>query len=273
MSEKQEGITIHPTAVVAETANIGKGTVIGPYTVIGPHVTLGENNTVGSHVVIEGRTIMGDGNRVFQFASVGADPQDLKFEGEESRLEIGNNNIIREYVTLQPGTRGGEMVTRIGNKNLFMVSAHIGHDCIVGDDCKIANCTAIGGHVEIGSHVVISGLVGIHQFTRLGDYAMLGGGAMVVKDIPPFCMAQGDRAQLIGINQIALERSGVDAEQIKLIRKAFRKLFIASGSFEERFEAAKAMAQDSTYVNTLVDFIAKSERGITPARKKDLDDR
>ena len=268
---KFEGVTIHPTAVVADGAEIGAGSTVGPFSVIGPKVRMGTGNTIHSHVVVEGNTTMGDDNVVFQFASVGAPPQDLKFKGEDSRLELGNANIIREYVTLQPGTEGGDMVTKIGNKNLFMVSSHIGHDCIVGDDCKIANCTAIGGHVEVGSHVVLSGLVGIHQFTRIGDYAMLGGGTMVVKDIPPYCMAQGDRAQLIGVNQIALERDGVAAEEIMRIRRAYRKIFVAGGPLEERLDAVRELQEGSPYIENLLHFITSSERGITPTRKKELD--
>jgi UDP-N-acetylglucosamine acyltransferase len=263
---------IHPTAIVAPEAVIGAGTAIGPYCVIGPKVVLGRGNRLHSHVVVEGRTTIGDNNEIFQFASVGSVPQDLKYKGESSRLEIGNGNRIREYVTIQIGTEGGGMLTKVGNDNLFMVSAHVGHDVIIGDRNVIANCAALAGHVTLGSHVIVGGLCGIHQFTRIGDYAMLGGGTMVSKDIPPYTIAHGDHARLVGINSIGLRRQGFDAGAIKNIRKAFRMVFLGAGPMAGRIAAARSQFQQDPSVTVLLDFLSSSERGIAPVRKQELQD-
>ncbi|MCL4139356.1 UNVERIFIED_CONTAM: hypothetical protein GTU68_039304, partial [Idotea baltica] len=201
-------MSIHSTAIIHEGASLGEGTEVGPYSVIGSKVKLGKNNIIKSHVVIEGNTEIGDENTFFQFASVGAAPQDLKFHGEDSKLIIGNKNTIREYVTLQPGTEGGGMLTSIGDQNLFMASSHVGHDCKVGNANVIANSVALAGHVTIHDFVIMGGLSAVHQFVRIGDSSMISGGSMVIKDIPPFSIAQGDRASLVGINKIGLERRG-----------------------------------------------------------------
>jgi len=221
---------IHPTAIIAEGAVIGEGTTIGAYSIVGPHVVLGKNNLIGPHVVVEGRTFLGDGNQIYQYATVRANPQDLKFHGEPSELRIGNSNIIRECVTLQPGTEGGGMLTKIGDGNLFMANSHVGHDSFVGDRCIFANGCALAGHVTVGSRVVVGGLSGIHQFVRLGDMSMIGAGAMVAQDIPPYCMAQGDRAKLIGLNKIGMERGGVSKEEILSFRKIYRALLLSEAA-------------------------------------------
>ncbi|MCB0335344.1 MAG: acyl-ACP--UDP-N-acetylglucosamine O-acyltransferase [Bdellovibrionales bacterium] len=259
---------IHPTAVVSDGAVIGVGTEIGPFSVIGPHVVIGANNRIGSHVVIEGHTTIGDENQIFQFASVGAQPQDLKYSGEPSTLTIGNKNRIREYVTLQPGTKGGGMKTVIGSENLFMATVHVGHDCIVGSGNIFANGVALAGHVVVGDYILLGGLSGVHQFVRLGDHAMLGAGSMVAQDIPPFCVAQGDRAALVGIHQIGLSRRGFADEQIAELKQAFRALFVKSGgTFKERLQTLKANTNAGELVSRLVEFIESSERGIAPSRK------
>jgi UDP-N-acetylglucosamine acyltransferase len=256
--------TVHSTALVDENARLGEGTVVGPYSIIGPDVTLGKNTIVHSHVVIEGNTILGDDNQVFQFASIGSAPQDLKYQGEKTRLEIGNSNIIREYVTIQPGTIGGGEVTRVGNKNLFMAGSHVGHDAKVGSGCIFANTSALAGHVVVGDYVTIGGMVGVHQFARLGDLCILGGGTMVTKDIPPFCIAQGDRAGLVGINKIGLERKGFSADDIRRLKGIYRDLFHKSEApFVERATVARELANNFELGVRFLDFLLESRRGIT----------
>ena len=260
---------IHPTAIVDPSAKIGEGTKVGPYSIIGPNVVLGRDNNVGPHVVIDGRTTIGDGNTIFQFASVGAIPQDLKYRGEPSELIIGNRNIIRESVTLQPGTTGGGMITKIGDQNLFMANTHVGHDTFVGNRCVFANSAALAGHVVVGNGVIVGGLSGIHQFVRLGDVAMIGAGAMVSQDVPPYFMAQGDRAKIHGLNRVGLERNGGTREDFAAIRSLYRSVFIpstAAGSprstFKERLAAAKAEVGENPRAAQVIEFLESSERGV-----------
>jgi len=262
---------IHPTAIVDPAAIIGEGTTIGAYSIIGPRVVLGKNNVVGPHVVIEGNTKVGDANKFYQFCSVGSDPQDLKFKGEDSVLQIGNQNLIREYVTLQPGTTGGGMITKIGDKNLFMATSHIGHDSHLGDRCVIANGVAVAGHVTLGNGVILGGLSAIHQFVRIGDLALVGGGAMVDKDIPPFCLAAGDRARISGINKIGLQRSGVTDKEVSAIKSAYMRVFNGTGLFRERLQKALLeVSEEFPLQRTLLHFIRDSKRGIAPVgRRKD----
>ncbi|RMG40855.1 MAG: acyl-ACP--UDP-N-acetylglucosamine O-acyltransferase [Candidatus Dadabacteria bacterium] len=259
---------IHHTAVVDPRAEIGSGTSIGPYTVVGPKVVIGENNRIGSHVVIEGNTTIGSGNNIFQFASIGAVPQDLKFSGEDSTLIIGDNNIIREYVTLQPGTAHGGMKTVIGNNNMFMACSHVGHDGRVGSYNVFANSAALAGHVVVEDHVTIGGMCGVHQFVKLGRLAILGAGAMVNKDVPPFCTVQGDRARLVGINKIGLERHGFSSEEINSLRRLYRAVFEEQGLFRERLERLLAEQTDFEAGQYFIRFMMESERGITFPRKK-----
>lgn len=263
---------IHATAIIHKDAVIGEGTRVGPYSVIGPHVVLGKGNVVASHVVIEGHTTIGDENHFFQFASVGAAPQDLKYHGEASRLVIGNKNIVREYVTLQPGTEGGGMLTSIGNRNLFMANVHVGHDGKIGDSNVFANSAALAGHVIVGNGTTVGGLSGIHQFVRLGDLCILGAGSMVAKDIPPYCMAQGDRAGLVGINVIGLQRKKFSQEAVAQVRKLYRELFVATGPFKERIARARAESAGFAEGNAFIDFIANSERGVAAPRKRGAED-
>lgn len=262
---------IHPTAVICPGAVIGEGTTVGPYSVIGPKVVIGRGNRIASHVVIEGNTHIGDENVIFQFASVGAAPQDLKYSGEDSVLEIGNKNIIREYVTLQPGTKGGGMITKIGSGNLFMANCHVGHDGIVGDGNIFANSAALAGHVTVGSFVTVGGLAAVHQFVRLGDYSLIGGGAMANKDVPPYCIVQGDHAGLVGINVIGLERRGFSGEEIQEIRKLYRDLFVSdsgAATLSAKVKAAKDSGEYSPKAVYFLEFIEGSKRGIAFPRKK-----
>ena len=258
---------VHPLAVVAEGARIGEGTVIGPFSVIGPDVVLGKNNIIGSHVVIEGFTTLGDGNQVFQFASVGAVPQDKKFYGEQSTLEIGDRNVIREYVTLQPGTSGGGMKTVIGSGNLFMASTHVGHDCLIGNDNVFANSAALAGHVRICNRVTVGGLAGIHQFASIGDLVLIGAGAMVSQDIPPYCIAQGDRAALVGINVIGMQRAGFSAEEVGACRKLYRELFMARRPLAENLKSARDSFAEFPAARNIMDFVASSSRGVASRRR------
>lgn len=261
-------VLIHPTAIVDPSALIGEGTSVGPYSVIGPNVRLGARNRLASHVVIEGFTEIGDDNQFYQFCSVGSAPQDLKYHGEPSRLKIGHRNIIREYATLQPGTEGGRMLTAVGDQNLFMASSHIGHDCQVGNRCVVANCAALAGHVTLGDGVIVGGLAAIHQFVEVGALTMIGGGAMVAQDIPPFCIAQGDRASLVGINRIGLERAGLASEEISAIKGAFRDCFVnREQTLKERATQALAAYSNSIKARELVEFILSSERGVASARE------
>lgn len=261
---------IHPTAIIAEGAIIGEGTTIGPYSIVGAHVVLGKNNRVASHVVIEGHTQIGDGNTFYQFASVGAAPQDLKYRGEPSELHIGDHNIIREYVTLQPGTEGGGMLTTIGSRNLFMANTHVGHDSRVGNRCVVANGAALAGHVTVADGVIIGGLSGIHQFVKLGNVAMIGAGAMVAQDIPPYCMAQGDRATIHGLNRVGLERNGGSREDLAVLREVYRVVFTPSAGaekarvFRDRVAYARTLVRDNARGIEFVEFLERSERGVAP---------
>lgn len=216
---------IHSTAIVDANAKIADNVSIGAYSIIGPHVSIGAGTKIGPHVVIDGHTKIGENNQIFQFASLGSTPQDLKYKGEPSELHLGDNNTIREYVTLQPGTQTGCMISKIGSNNLFMVGSHVGHDAIVGDSNVFANYCCLAGHVTIENRVTIGGLSGIHQFVRVGQLSILGAGAMVAQDVPPFCIAQGDHARLLGINKVGVSRAGYSSQEITHLRKLYRQLF------------------------------------------------
>ena len=261
-------VEIHPTAIVSPQAAIGEGSSIGPYSIVGPKVVIGKRNRIASHVVLEGNTKLGDDNQLFQFCSIGAAPQDLKYRGEDSVLEIGNKNLIREFVTIQPGTEGGGMKTKIGDQNLFMANSHIGHDCLIGNSNVIANSAAVAGHVTIGNQIVAGGLIGVHQFVRIGDHAIIGAGAMIAQDIPPFCVAQGDRARLFGINVIGLERRGIEPEQIKALKLAYRKLFLAKGRLQDKVKSVLSELGSFPCIEQLCTFVVAAERGIARAGKE-----
>jgi UDP-N-acetylglucosamine acyltransferase len=254
---------VHPTAVVHPDAQLHETVEIGPFSVIGPKVRIGAETRVGPHVVIEGRTTLGARNRVFQFSSLGAAPQDLKYGGEDTELVIGDENQIREFTTLHIGTAGGGGVTRVGHRNLFMASSHVAHDCVVGNGCILANSAALGGHVVVEDHVIFSGLTAVHQFTRIGKHAFVAGGAMVVMDVPPYCMAQGDRAELVGLNTVGLERHGFNEAQIGRIKEAYRILFRSKLQIAEALARLKAEYGGQPEIDHLVDFISQSKRGLT----------
>lgn len=255
--------SVHPTAVIYSGARLHPTVQVGPYAVIGPNVELGAGTTVGPHAVIEGRTRVGERNRIFQFASVGAQPQDLKYAGEDSELHIGDENLIREFSTLHKGTVGGGGVTRIGNGNLFMAYSHVAHDSQVGNGCVFANSATLGGHVEIGDHVILGGLSAVHQFTRIGRHAFVAGGSMVVMDVPPYCTAQGDRAELVGINSVGLARHGFTEEKIGQIKDAYRVLFRSKLPLDEALDRLRTELGGNPEVEVLLSFVASSKRGLT----------
>jgi len=254
---------IHPTAVIHPEAKLHATVEVGAFAVIGAHVTLGAGTKVGPHAVIEGHTTLGERNRVFQFASVGAIPQDLKYAGEETRLEIGDDNQIREFTTLHIGTQGGGGVTRVGDKNLLMAYSHIAHDCTVGNGCILANSVALAGHVEVGDFVICGGLSAVHQYTRLGKHAFIAGGAMVAMDVPPYCTAQGDRAELAGLNTVGLARHGYTDEQISRVKDAYKILFRSKLGLNEALSKLRATHGGHPEIDVLLGFIENSKRGIT----------
>jgi UDP-N-acetylglucosamine acyltransferase len=253
---------IHETALVDKKAELDGGVEVGAYSIIRAGVKVGKGTQIKSHVVIEGQTTIGEGNVIFQFATMGSVPQDLKYKGEPSELVVGNYNTIREFVSLNPGTAGGGMITRVGDRNLLMMYCHIAHDCILGNNNIIANGATLGGHVVIEDYVIVGGLVGIHQFVRIGSGAILGAGSMVSKDVPPFCNATGDRARLRGLNLEGLKRRGFSKETIETIKKAYRIIFQSKLKSREAVEKVKRELPHSAEVEKLVGFIAESRRGV-----------
>ncbi len=236
---------------------------IGPGVVVGPGVRIGPETVVGPYTVIEGNTTIGARNQIFQYASLGAAPQDLKYRGEPSRLEIGDDNKIREFATIHRGTQGGGMVTRIGNGVLVMNYVHIAHDCIIGDHCILANSTELAGHCVLEDWVVAAGLCGVHQFTRVGQHAMLAAGCKVAQDVPPFAMVHGgDRARLVGVNTVGLERRNFAAPTVAAIKRAFRTLFYSKLLRDQAI--AKVLEQDGEVaeVRRIVEFVQQSARGV-----------
>ncbi len=246
---------IHPTAVVEDGARLGDGVVIGPYCIVGGEVELGARVRLESHVVVGGRTRIGDDCHIFPFASIGLRPQDLKYKGEPSELVIGSHNVIREYVTINPGTEGGGMVTRVGNHGLFMVGAHIAHDCTIGDHVIMANNATLGGHVTVGDYAILGGLVAVHQFVRIGRHAMVGGMSGVESDVIPYGSVMGDRAHLCGLNIIGLKRRGFGREDIHALRRAYRLLFAQEGTMAERLADVSQLFPDHEAVMDIVEFI------------------
>jgi UDP-N-acetylglucosamine acyltransferase len=253
---------IHETALVEPRAELDSDVEVGACSIIGAKVKIGKGCRIRSHVVIEGRTTLGEGNIIFQFATVGSPPQDLKYKGEPSELVIGDHNTVREFVSINPGTEGGGMITRIGNHNLLMMYCHIAHDCILGDHNIVANGATLGGHVVIEDYVIVGGLVGVHQFTKVGTGAILGAGSMVSKDVPPYCNATGDRARLHGLNLEGLKRRGFGKEKIEALRRAYRIMFQSKLKTKDAIGKIRQELSGSAEAERLVAFIEKSERGI-----------
>lgn len=259
---------IHPSAVVEPGAVLEDGVRIGPFCVVGPSVKLGRDVELHSHVVVEGNTTIGEGTKIFPFASIGHQPQDLKFRGEPSRLEIGSHNIIREHVTMNPGTESGRMLTRVGDRNLFMVAAHVAHDCMIGDQVIFANNATLAGHCTVEDHAILGGLCAVHQFVRIGAYAFIGGMSGVENDVIPYGMALGNRAALAGLNIVGLKRRGFTREQIQRMRQAYRLLFAGEGALAERVDAVEERFGDEPAVQRIIDFVrAESGRALCIPRQ------
>jgi UDP-N-acetylglucosamine acyltransferase len=257
---------IHPTAIVDPRANLDASVDIGPYTVIGPHVTIGAGSKVGPHAVIDGNTMIGHDNTFFQFCSIGAAPQDKKYGGEPTRLEIGDRNTIREFVTINRGTVQDGGVTRVGSDNWIMAYVHIAHDCQLASNITMSNNATLGGHVAIGDWAVLGGFTSVHQFCHIGAYAMTAFTAAVSQDVPPFVTAAGNRAAPAGINSIGLQRRGFSNEQIMAIKRGYKLLYRAGLSLEQAQQALLAEEQKSpvaaAYLRQLRQFVESSPRGI-----------
>ena len=252
---------IHPTAIIAETAIIGKNVEIGPYTIIGERVEIGDNCWIAPHVVLKGPTKMGQNNKIYQFASVGEDCQDLKYNGEETFLEIGDNNVFREGCTIHRGTVQDQAITRIGNNNLLMAYVHVAHDCVLSDNIILSNNVALAGHTKLANNVIIGGLSALHQFTRVGEFAMVGGCSAVNKDIPPYFMATGNYAQAQGINSIGLKRRGFSSAAIMEIKRAYKVLCRQGNTLVEAKEEIAAKLETCPELQVLYDFICEDNRG------------
>lgn len=253
---------IHSTAIVSSKAEIGAGVEVGPYSIIGDDVAIGQGTVIGPHVVMKGPTTIGQGCRIYQFSSIGEDPQDLKYRGERTLLTIGDNNTIREYVTINRGTEGGGGITSIGNNNLIMAYCHVAHDCRLANNIIMSNCATLAGHITIEDYVIISGLVGIHQFVRIGAYAMVGGVSGVPQDIPPYVIAAGERTKLSGINIVGLKRHGFSSEVISELKTAYRIFFRSGLTVKRAVQAIEEEGLESAEVQYLSNFILNSERGV-----------
>lgn len=253
---------IHPTAIIHPGARLARSVEVGPYAVIGEHVEIGEDSTVGAHVVIVGHTRIGRNNRIFHHATLGEGPQDKKYAGEPTRLEIGDDNYIREFCTFNTGTVQDLGVTRMGDKNWIMAYVHVAHDCQIGNNTTLANCTQLAGHVSIADHAVLGGFTGIHQFCRVGAHAMTGVGSVVLADVPPYVMAMGNTAEPHGINAEGLKRRGFTAESISGIRRGYKTLYKSGLGLEEAKQALRQQIADCRELEIFVDFIDSSKRSI-----------
>ena len=250
---------IHKTAIINNKAKINSNVSIGPYAIIGPNVEIGENSLIQSHVSILGNTKIGKDNKIYSFASIGNDPQDLKFNGEQTKLEIGDGNKIREYVTINPGTKGGGGLTKIGNNCLFMVSSHIAHDCIVEDNVVLANNVPLGGHAHIENDVIIGGNSAVQQFTRVGKSAMIGGMCGVVRDIIPYGIAHGNRSILHGLNLIGLRRKNIPNKEIMVLTNVYKEIF-KNENLTENLNNLNEDYKKNELVKDVVNFLEKDKK-------------
>jgi len=253
---------IHPTAIVSANAELAGDVRVGPYAVIGDGVSIGAGTEIGSHAVVKGPTNIGSRNRIFQFASVGDDPQDKKYAGEPTRLEIGDGNTIREFCTINRGTVQDEGVTQIGDSNWLMAYVHIAHDCRVGDNVILANNASLAGHVHVDDYVIFSGFSAAHQYCRIGAHAFVGGFSPITRDVPPYIMVSGQPPAPFGINTEGLKRRGFSAERLRALKEAYRILYREGLRLEEARERLAVLAERNNDVRTLVEFIDRSERSL-----------
>lgn len=252
----------HPTAIIDPRARIAADVEIGPYALIGAHVEIGPGCRIGAHTVITGHTRLGANNRIYQFCSLGEAPQDKKYAGEETRLEIGDGNTIREFCTLNCGTAQDAGVTRLGNHNWIMAYVHLAHDCQVGNQVVMANGTQLGGHVHIGDYAILGGITAVHQFCRIGAHCITGAGSVVLQDVPPYVTVSGNPARPFGINSEGLRRRGFDSSRIAGLKRAYRTLYRSKLTLEEAVGELSRQAADCSDIRLLLDFLAQSSRGI-----------
>ncbi len=255
-------MNIHSTAIIHKKAELDSSVEVGPYSIIGEHVRIGKGTVIRSHVVIDGWTTLGESNTIYPFASIGLEPQDLKFKGEKTRLEVGNHNMIREYVTLHRGTASGGGITQIGSHNVLMAYVHVAHDCILGDHIIMSNAATLAGSITVGSNAIVGGLSGVHQFVRIGSYAMIGGCSAVAQDVPPYVRVAGNHAKLYGLNSIGLKRHGFTPEEIQTLKATYKLLFRSGLTMREAIKEAKDKWPDNAKVDDFLSFVEKSERGI-----------
>jgi len=253
---------IHQTAIIDPTAKIAEDVEIGPYSIIGANVEIDSGTWVGPHVVINGPTKIGKDNRIFQFASIGEEPQDLKYNGEDTTLEVGDRNTIREYVTFNRGTPDDAGVTRVGSDNLFMAYAHVAHDCQVGDHVIFANAASVAGHVHVGDHAILGGFTAVHQFTQIGAHSFSGLGTIVNRDIPPYVIVAGNHAQAYGLNKNGLKRRGFESNTIRALQKAYMLVIKGRKKREDINEELDKLINEFDEVKNMIAFIDASERGI-----------
>jgi len=255
-------VKIHPTAIIHKKAELDSSVSVGPYCTIGEHVRIGKNTTLRSHIVMDGWTTIGEENTIYPFASIGLEPQDLKFKGEETRLLVGDHNMIREYVTLHRGTDSGGGTTRIGNHNVLMAYVHVAHDCILGDRVIMSNAATLAGSITVGDDAIIGGLSGVHQFVRIGSYSMVGGCSAVAQDVPPYVRVAGNHAKLYGINSIGLKRHGFSPEQIQILKSLYKLLFRSGLTLKDAIQQSREKWPDLPEAEVFLAFVENSERGI-----------
>jgi UDP-N-acetylglucosamine acyltransferase len=255
---------IHPTAIVDPGARLATGVTVGPYTIIDGHVTIGDDTCLGPHVIVRSHTTIGKRCQIFQFAVVGEIPQDLKFQGEETRLSIGDDNVIREFATLHRGTAGGGGLTQIGNGNLLMAYTHVAHDCRLGNNIIMSNAATLAGHISVDDYAIIGGLSAIHQFCRIGAHAFIGGASAVARDVPPFCMAVGNRAKIVGLNLVGLKRHGFSLATLDMLKTSFELLFNSELTLKEAMAQVRQRFPEDPAILKLLHFLETSERGLAP---------
>ena len=257
-----ELILIDPTAIVDSKAELAEGVSVGPFSVIGADVKIGAGTVIGSNVVIKGPTTIGRHNRIYQFTSIGEDPQDKKYAAEITRLEIGDRNTIREYTSMHRGTKQDRSLTKIGSDNLFMAYTHVAHDCIIGNHVIMANGASLAGHVHLHSHAILGGFTLVHQFTQIGQYSFAAMGSAITQDIPPFVMVGGKPTRPHGINSVGMERNGISPEDIRLIRKAYRIIYKTNLRLEDALDQMEDLAGESKELSDMVSFLRNVNRGI-----------